>query len=228
MRTPIHPYTDHTRTPHSVTCSARYQTLTNLSLTPTQLDTMDNSTIFFIASLLVAFVFLRWLISPIPQSVPDEFNIRTSIGRTPDSAQAAPNPARRTSRREITESMIEVVRAIAPQLTDSQIRYSLERSGSVEATVDEYMENLTLPFPPGEAPPAEPEETHNVAPSELKTLLEKYQVQDDGQEKGLPVEGKWGKDEVERTDLLRKRREEMILRARRRLQLTLSNDVIGE
>lgn len=189
---------------------------------------MDNSTIFFIVLLLVAFVFLRWLISPIPQSVPDEFNIRTNIGRSPESIQQDPVPARRRSHRQVTESMIEVVRAIAPQLTDSQIRYSLERSGSVEATVDEYMENLTLPFPPGEAPVAQPEEAHNVAPSELKTLLEKYLVEDNGQTESGPVEGKWGKDEVERTDLLRKRREEMILRARRRLQLSLSNDVIGE
>lgn len=124
--------------------------------------------------------------------------------------------------------MVEVVRAIAPQLTESQIRHSLERTGSVEATVDEYMENLTLPFPPGEVPVAEPEETHNVAPGDLKTLLEKYLVEDRGQTEGEAVEGKWGKDESERIGLLQKRREEMILRARRRLQQSLSNDVIGE
>lgn len=189
---------------------------------------MDNSTIFFIASLIVAFVFLRWLISPIPQSVPDEFNIRTSIGRSPESTESEPTPTRRRSRRQVTESMIEVVRAIAPQLTESQIRYSLERTGSVEATVDEYMENLTLPFPPGEAPVAEPEEVQHVAAGDLKTLLEKYLVEDCGQGENEAVDGKWGKDETERTNLLKKRREEMILRARRRLQLSLSNDVIGE
>lgn len=190
---------------------------------------MDNSTIVFIFTLVVAFIVLRWLITPIPQSVPDEFNIPD-----PQRVQAQNNERPRSrAAREVTQSMIEVVQAIAPQLSPVQIRFSLERSGSVEATVEEYMTNGNLPFPPGYVAPAATEEedaNHNVAPKEsLKNLLEKYGLDAEGMLKpeGVP-EAKWGKDKAERTELLQQRREEMILKARRRMQKTLTNDVLGD
>lgn len=188
------------------------------------ISTMDTSTIVFILVLLVAFLFLRWLISPIPQSVPDEFNVHTSVGQPENHTNNHVPAARQRRRREVTDSMVEVVRAIAPQLTEQQIRFSLERTGSVEATVDEYMENLSLPFPPGHD--AE-DNAHNVAPEGgAKTLLEKYNIEvlADADE----TDAKWGQDESERLALLQRRREEMILRARRRLEKSLANDVIGD
>lgn len=191
----------------------------------------------FIVTLVAAFAFLRWLIAPIPQSVPDEFNI-------PDPQRVRNNQTndrvRNRRARPVTQSMIEVVQAIGPQLSPAQIRYSLEMSGSVEATVEEYMENGTLPYPPGETPRhhgrdinAEADaELHNVAPvGTLQNLLEKYgvDVSEPTQETiEETVEGKWGKDETERLQLLQKRREEMILRARRRMEKSLTNDVIGD
>lgn len=179
---------------------------------------MDNSTIVFVATLVVAFVVLRWLIAPIPQSVPEEFNV-------PDPARQAERNAANSTRtrapRPVTELMVDVVRAIAPQLTPLQIRRSLERTGSVEATVDEYMENGDLPRVPEEE--AQNGEEHNVKPTgEPQLLLERYGVKDDGQAVPTPVELKWGKDELERVQLLNKRREEMILRARHRMEETLT------
>lgn len=193
---------------------------------------MDNSTIVFIITLVVAFVFLRWLISPIPQSVPEEFNIPDPQSRSHRNQPSAPRTRNRTSR-EINPSMIEVVRAIAPHLTTSQVRYSLERTGSVEATVEEYMENQSLPFPPGESPidHGADGDAHNVAPlGETKNLIEKYGLDLNGNhdQEILETTGKWGKDKNERQQLLQKRREEMILKARRRMEKSLTNDVLSD
>lgn len=193
---------------------------------------MDNSTIIFVVTLVVAFIFLRWLISPIPQSVPEEFNIPDPQRQNNRSQTAAPRSRNRSSR-EITPSMIEVVRAIAPQLTPLQVRFSLERTGSVEATVEEYMENGSLPFPPGETPmsPTSETETHNVAPlGVLENLIEKYGLDLNGShnEDVTEVSGKWGKDKNERQQLLKRRREEMILKARRRMEKSLTNDAFSD
>lgn len=184
-------------------------------------NVMDNSTLVFVATLVVAFVFLRWLIAPIPQSVPAEFNL-------PDLEVTAQNtlasrPSSRVRNRPVTASMIEVVQAIGPQLTVSQITYSLQRTGSVEASVEEYMENGTLPFPPGETPVVA--QAHNVKPAgEPKTLLEKYGLSESEAVSEEAIAGKWGKDKSERVLLLQKRREEMILRARKRMETSLTND----
>ncbi|WPK25493.1 hypothetical protein PUMCH_002810 [Australozyma saopauloensis] len=105
---------------------------------------MDNSTLVFVLSLGAAFLILRWLIMPIPQSVPEEFNV-------PDPTRRTERRARPATNRAVTESMIEVVQAMAPQLTVSQIRFSLQNTGSVEATINEFMDNGNLPYPPGES-----------------------------------------------------------------------------
>lgn len=183
---------------------------------------MDNSTILFVVTLVAAFIVLRWLISPIPQSVPEEFNVPDPARQS--SGEASTSRRNRASR-PVTESMIDVVHAIAPQLTRLQIRRSLERTGSVEATVNEYMEIGDLPHAPEETHQPNGEESHNVEPeSGSKTLLERYGVEDDGRE--VPAEepeGKWGADEEERVKLLRKRREDMILRARHRMGQSLAS-----
>lgn len=93
---------------------------------------MDTSTIVFIATIAVAFIFLRWLISPIPQL---EFSLNE---RTTTS-----------TRRQVSESMIEVVKTIAPGLTREQIVFDLEKTGLVELTIENYMTSNSLPFPPG-------------------------------------------------------------------------------
>lgn len=192
---------------------------------------MDNSTIIFIVTLVVAFVFLRWLISPIPQSVAGEFNL-------PDPDEAAdendrPRPQRRRGARAVNDSMIEVVQAIGPQLTTDQIRYSLERTGSVEATVEEYMANGALPSPPGEPSSVAPQEAdiQRLKSSDSQTLLEKYDVsgRDEILNEDEPdVTGTWGKDKKERLNILQKRKENMIIRARQRMKESLSNDVVSD
>lgn len=123
--------------------------------------------------------------------------------------------------------MIEIVQSIGPQLTESQIRLDLQRSGSVEATVNNYMENGTLPFPEGETAPQQTAPTHNIPPSTVSlNLLEKYGLTEDEAVEGTPEElkGKWGASKEERSTFLEKKRKEMILNARKRLASQLSNE----
>lgn len=51
-------------------------------------------------------------------------------------------------RHHVTTSMIDTVKQVAPRLSDAQIRYDLERTGNVNETVDRYLNQGTLPFPP--------------------------------------------------------------------------------
>lgn len=208
-------------------------------------EIMETSTIIFVITLVIAFVFLRWLITPIPRDLPSEFNPNraaeatasgSNVGAAANTTAAAAaatgsQPVQRRSRREVTDSMIEVVQAIAPQLTVGQIRYDLERSGSVEATIERFMETGTLPFPPGESPTVVNDTDSHSAPVKAAntSLIDKYNLsnkisEDHGEEEEVKS-GTWGESKKEREDILSKRREEMILKARKRLASQLSNEI---
>lgn len=181
-----------------------------LTLNRGSLPKMDNSTIFFFITIAVVFLVLKWFIKPIPQSVPEEFNIPDRVRANPDTTT---DPRQR---RQVTESMIEVVQAIGPQLSASQIRYSLENSGSVEATIEMLMQTGSLPLPPDEVSEAlglEADPQQTTALSKSKSLWEKYNL--DSEIEGSISSGeRWGKDENERSRYLTKRKAEMINRAR--------------
>lgn len=51
------------------------------------------------------------------------------------------------SRRPVTRNMIEVVKAIAPDMSEKQIEYDLQRTGNIELTVSRYLHEGTLPAP---------------------------------------------------------------------------------
>ncbi|CCG21928.1 Cue1 protein [Candida orthopsilosis Co 90-125] len=114
---------------------------------------MDSSAVLFAVTIVIGFIFLRWLISPIPET--NDFNIDTSAlskeqdgEGTSSSSTSEGTSAKSRNRRQVTDSMIEVVQTIAPRLTVEQIRFDLEKTGSVEVTVDNYMQNGDLPHPP--------------------------------------------------------------------------------
>lgn len=220
---------------------------------------MESSTFIFIITLIIAFIFLRWLITPIPPSLPNEFqnlansrnrNATTTLSSTNNNETTGDNSENNTqnnnnnsngrSRREVTDSMIEIVQAIAPQLTVNQIRYDLQNTGSVELTIERFMESGSLPFPPGEQSNSpnnntSVEENHNVVPDESKletNLIEKYNLNDklkDINENSETIESisenKWSSSKEERLNLLNKKREEMILKARKRLASQLQNEL---
>lgn len=210
---------------------------------------MDNSTLVFIGVLGIAFIFLRWLIAPIPPQLPSELNealansSSNNTGSANNSRSANSNAysdsslqnITRRQRREVSDDMIEVVQTIAPQLTRGQIRMDLERTGSVEVTIERYMETGSLPFPPGESAQAQSLQpdisAHSKAPKKSpENLIKKYgldsKVDTETDEDIENIEeNKWGANKEERNSLLNKKREEMILQARRRLASQLQNEV---
>lgn len=111
---------------------------------------MDISTIIFIVTIAIAFIFLRWLISPIPQT--NEFGIPSEPSGEARSTAISSTRTTARSRRPVSDSMIEVVATIAPSLTREQIIYDLQKTGSVELTINNYIENNGLPFPPRTGP----------------------------------------------------------------------------
>lgn len=204
---------------------------------------MDSTTILFIVTIAVAFIFLRWMILPIPQDsefpLPNTGSSATSSTTTLNSSRVSGSGSgsnsglatgrntttrRRGGARPVTDSMIEVVQTIAPSLTVEQIRYDLEATGSVEVTIDKYMETGTLPFPPGYvAPRAEPALASNeevnqkkeksVSERETIDLIKRY-----GIDINNPVSGN--------EDIFKNRRNEMIVNARKRLAAQLQNQKI--
>ncbi|ODV85156.1 hypothetical protein CANARDRAFT_28454 [[Candida] arabinofermentans NRRL YB-2248] len=98
---------------------------------------MDSSTLSLIAAIIIAFIFLSWLLNP-------ENGSTTSPAAVSDSAG---NSRRR--RRVVTQEMIDSVSQIAIDCSVDQIRYDLERTGDVNETVDRYLSEHTLPNRPG-------------------------------------------------------------------------------
>jgi coupling of ubiquitin conjugation to ER degradation protein 1 len=193
----------------------------------------DSNTITFFFTVVVAFVVIRWFINSEPAN-PD-------AGDAGNTQQPQQQNTRRNLQpvtfREVTPGMIEIVQSMAPNLTVEQIRYSLEsNNGNIEATVDQFLAEGTLPFPPGQQPPttagipqagatlrvADNNETsaHNVELPKAPSLIEKYNLKDkienNTSEIEEPVKIKWSQKKEEREKQLKKQREEMILRARRK------------
>lgn len=149
--------------------------------------------------------------------------------------------------------MIDVVQALGPTLSADQIRYDLERTGSVEETVEKYLSTGTLPQPPGGAsssasssrasgsssrgPTGEtsgrPSASNSPTPSTSTSgtasrdnLISQYglsaKVDTDEAMHILEREKdeiKWSASSEERQAQLRKQQQDMILRARRKLEL---------
>ena len=109
---------------------------------------MDYTAIIFAVVLIIGFIALRLIIKPLPET--NDFNIDTSTlskDEEPTSSSSGITSGKSRHRRPVTDSMIEVVLTIAPTLTEEQIRLDLEKTGSVEATIDNYMANGNLPQP---------------------------------------------------------------------------------
>ncbi|RLV85082.1 Coupling of ubiquitin conjugation to ER degradation protein 1 [Meyerozyma sp. JA9] len=192
---------------------------------------METSTVVFFATIVAGFLILRWLISPIPDPLEE-----AAAAHATNRDGRRPNPSTH-SRRPVTDSMIDVVQAIAPQLTRAQIRMDLERSGSVEVTIDRFMEEGTLPMPEsqeGEQQAGNDEiqneesgrRTNGGQSTGIKpaNLIERYGLESkiDQDVSNAALNSATSQDKI---DLLSSRREEMILNARKRLAAQLSNEI---
>jgi coupling of ubiquitin conjugation to ER degradation protein 1 len=130
----------------------------------------------------------------------------------------------RDYRRPVDNSMIEVVQTIAPNLSVEQIRYDLERTGSVETTVERYLAQGDLPMPPNPPPRrTEPQSQTNTKSKQTGSLAARYNITDKDDEEfsekqADPQKPKWSQSKEERQSQLRKQQQEMILRARQKFK----------
>ncbi|KAH3903602.1 Cue1p SCDLUD_001246 [Saccharomycodes ludwigii] len=133
---------------------------------------MDQSTTIFVICIIIGFFMIKWFFKgEAHPSLSSTQSARTtnfaSNGTTSGNTGSSTNNNnvrnRRRPRRVVTQDMIEVVQSLAPYLTVDQIQYDLEKTGSVEATVDNVLRDGSLPFPPGyQAPaPTSPTSTQN-------------------------------------------------------------------
>lgn len=189
---------------------------------------MDSSTVYFIATLVVAFVFLRWFISSDESDEAAVASSATASSAVSSGASASSTASR--PRRVITSDMIEVVQSIGPQLTEGQIKMELLRSGSVEATIERFLNEGTLPYPRGEAPappaPPAPQQDERGAVSNVgpENLLEKYAVKPEQAAGGALSKPAASLTAEERASVLQHRKAQMILNARKRLEAQLKNE----
>lgn len=210
---------------------------------------MDSSTIAFVATLAVAFIFLRWFIS---SDEDDEAALTgqqsssssSSTAATGSQAQDQPQAQRESApevryRRPVSNDMIEVVQQLAPNLTVGQIKLDLQRTGSVQETVDRFLSEGSLPFPEGESPNtatttgANAEDSRNrVDNIKPENLLKKYGINNNSKstEPLAAATGSssgdkgWSDSAEDRASSLQQKKVDMILKARRRLESQLKNE----
>ncbi|KAK9369191.1 hypothetical protein V1509DRAFT_609181 [Lipomyces kononenkoae] len=194
----------------------------------------DSTTTTFIACIVIGFLLIRWFV--IPSASPPSSSSTTGTPTSSSQTATEVNAGYRR-RRPVTQAMIEVVQSIAPALTVEQIRYDLERTGSVELTIDRILAEGGLPLPPNAQPaaPQQPQPSPSAAAKGLyPDLITRYQLQtklhadiDLGQHAGIipgntstvaMKKAKWSQSKEERQEILRQQRENMILRARRKLE----------
>lgn len=176
------------------------------------------------ACLVLGWLFLRWYRAP---STPTPTTTR------PSATSSRSGTIRRPSERELRalRNKAEVVRGMFPQLSEDAVVWELMKNGgSIETATEAVLRDGRLPEPPEPivAPPPPPP----AAPSrprqgtEHTDLITRYNLTNRLKEEEPAAEateekGKqpaWSQDKAQRAEALRKRKEEMILQARRKLE----------
>ncbi|SAL96975.1 hypothetical protein [Absidia glauca] len=122
--------------------------------------------------------------------------------------------------------MIEMVRAMFPDVPTAAIQADLQRTGSVETTVDNALRDGGLPMPatPTTSQPGSPSLNNTSSsssrkPTNYSSLLQRYKLDTDrlAQDELTEPPKVWEQDAAKRQDTLKKRKEFMVLQARRKL-----------
>ncbi|KAI9286314.1 hypothetical protein BC943DRAFT_276491 [Umbelopsis sp. AD052] len=131
-------------------------------------------------------------------------------------------------RHRVTPEMVETVRAMFPNIPSAAILNSLQTTGSVEITIEHALRDGTLPMPANITPPRSPptasgnsrntsgQSSSAASGVTQSNLLQRYNLEsklssDDGPEPPKV----WETDAQKRQQMLRQRKEHMILQARR-------------
>ena len=170
-----------------------------------------------LAVALVGFFAIRWYLNKPPPSSPGSSNINSNS----------------TSRanRGIDPAQIAQVSAMFPQLDRRSIAWDLHRNGgNVAGTSERILSGRGLDAPPPSFQPPLPAQAAPVAPSATGVgkgqpdLITRYGLQgrinDKGKEAVRSEEQKrmaWTSDKAARAEGLKRRREEMVLEARRKM-----------
>lgn len=106
---------------------------------------MDSSTIAFLVCVIIGFIIVKR-----QNAISKENKQNLSTPENDENDTREEDPVERTLRkaqRPITDDMIEIVQTMAPTLDVEQIRYSLQKTGSIESTIEAFLSGGDFPFP---------------------------------------------------------------------------------
>ncbi|KAG2226708.1 hypothetical protein INT45_001055 [Circinella minor] len=172
-----------------------------------------NDSVSILVAVFLILVALRWMLGG-SQQLP---------GQQPGQRRA---PARRPQHRA-TPQMVEMVRNVFPNIPVAAIVADLQRTGSVETTIDNALRDGGLPLPPPVTPPSPPSNSNGSSsssgaqkPSNYTNLMNRYKIdaetKDSSSEPEEPAKI-WENSPDKRQETLRKRKEFMVLQARRKM-----------
>ncbi|ODQ68651.1 hypothetical protein NADFUDRAFT_19318 [Nadsonia fulvescens var. elongata DSM 6958] len=182
---------------------------------------VESSTVTFIVFVVVASVIIRWIFN--------EDHVANPHITAEDETNQQEGGRPRYRRRGVDQNMVEIVQSLAPGLSVEQIRYDLERTGNVELTVERYLAEGTLPFPPGrtvEVPVARARETPSQVENVTSAKYPKVTLSDvDSVDLESPMTNlEWSESKAVRQERLKQRQEEMRLRARKKFLQKTADD----
>lgn len=194
---------------------------------------MDQSSFTFLAVLIVSFLFLKWFTKSDSHPSVQHATVNGTTGNPVVSASAQRQTAsRRRARRRVTPDMIEVVQSLAPNLHVAQIKYDLERTGSVEETVEKYLRGDAFLYPPGYQP--EQNSSHSNSPEQTATNTAATEPSDPRKRDNIKADNLLAKYNVDPNDdldgeeyaelTIEERKKFLVWQARKRMEQRLKND----
>ncbi|KAI4166584.1 MAG: hypothetical protein LQ343_007938 [Gyalolechia ehrenbergii] len=157
------------------------------------------------------------------------FSVRYFFFSSPSSTQAA------SDRNTANPVQIEQLAQMFPQLNRRDIEWDLQRNGgSVQATTERVLSGRGLERPPPSfqtiqpppsssstapaPPPPRPSHPDLITRYKLESRILQPDVPKPEEEEEKPKVPQWGQTKAERQSLLQKRKDEMVLAARRRFE----------
>ncbi|RUS27749.1 hypothetical protein BC938DRAFT_482796 [Jimgerdemannia flammicorona] len=168
-----------------------------------------NDGISILIALFIILMGLRWLMG-------------TAQPRTP---QGQRRPPLTQPRRLVTPEMVGTVSQMFPDIPPAAILADLQKTGSVEITCNNILKDGGLPLPPAPAPSqattssaGSSSSSSAMSKSSTSSLVHRYKLQEKIHQDVTPEEPAkvWESSADKRQEVLRKRKEFMVLQARKK------------
>ncbi|CCC69046.1 hypothetical protein NCAS_0C00560 [Naumovozyma castellii] len=151
---------------------------------------MVSSNITIVATLVIGVLLLKWFFQsdqhPSAQQVNSTQQQQSSTARNTRRPNSGGSSGSNSRGYPVTEDMIQTVQNLAPDLHVEQIKLSLQETGSVETTVERYLNGQTFPYPANFSPSSvnnlniantlQPTDPRKVNLIKSENLLTKYHV----------------------------------------------------